>query len=51
MNSLLRGVRHKFCKRREVLFNIGDVGTTYYIIISGSVFCMVPHNNNKSPSH
>ncbi|EAR88756.1 cyclic nucleotide-binding domain protein (macronuclear) [Tetrahymena thermophila SB210] len=41
-SNLFKQLKHEFYPRRTVLFNYGDQGDKYYIVLKGSVYCLLP---------
>ncbi|KAL4505385.1 hypothetical protein ABPG72_002447 [Tetrahymena utriculariae] len=41
-SNLFKQLKHEFYPRRTVLFNYGDQGDKYYILLKGSVYCLLP---------
>lgn len=42
-----RYLKYEYCEQNNYLFKYGDIGTRFYIIISGKVAVEVPMKNNK----
>lgn len=42
-----RYLKYEYCEQNNYLFKYGDIGTRFYIIVSGKVAVEVPMKNNK----
>ncbi|EAS02812.2 cyclic nucleotide-binding domain protein (macronuclear) [Tetrahymena thermophila SB210] len=48
-HQLFKEIQLKCFKKNEVIFNIGDHGSTYFIILLGSVFCLLREATQQQP--
>ncbi|KAL4448757.1 hypothetical protein ABPG74_012846 [Tetrahymena malaccensis] len=50
-HQLFKEIQLKCFKKNEVIFNIGDHGSTYFIILLGSVFCLLREAAQQQPQN
>ena len=47
---LNEAVKLEFFSKNKTVFNFGDYGYHYYIILRGSAYCLLPSGNQPQPS-
>ncbi|KAL4456525.1 hypothetical protein ABPG74_000632 [Tetrahymena malaccensis] len=47
-NQILMKISHSFYNKNQVIFNYGDHGSVFYLILKGSVYCLIPNKDYKS---
>lgn len=48
--ELLKKLRYEYGKKNRKIFNYGDMGRKFYIILNGEVSVLVPQNNDSNKS-
>ncbi|KAL4505389.1 hypothetical protein ABPG72_002451 [Tetrahymena utriculariae] len=47
-NQILMKISHSYYNKNQVIFNYGDHGSVFYLILKGSVYCLIPNKDYKS---
>ncbi|EAR88762.2 cyclic nucleotide-binding domain protein (macronuclear) [Tetrahymena thermophila SB210] len=47
-NQILMKISHSYYKKNQVIFNYGDHGSVFYLILKGSVYCLIPNKDYKT---